>query len=255
VIAKKGAHQLGMKGVAGALGDDSTSESEAKQSEVSDDIERLVSHEFVLGPRVGQKPIIAYHYRAFDRAALSQAPGAHGLNIFEKTESPGEGQLAPETLFGDVESDALSANQGMIEVDRIVDLEIVGGFHQNETIVIRGSHAHRPAYDERALEGGQVLDPSFVDKVQKHPRRAVKNRNLRTIDFDANVIDPSRVQRGEKMLNRHHLSAVALQGHCQFLLCYPLYPGWNFPAFAISPHEHNAGVGGCRQKAKRNQLS
>ncbi len=111
-----------------------------------------MSHEFVLHPRAGQKPIIADHHRALDGAAQSQAPGAHGLNILEKAESPGEGQLASETLFGDVEGDALSAHQGMIEVNRVVDLEVVGGLDQNEAIIDSGN-PRAPTGARRACSG------------------------------------------------------------------------------------------------------
>lgn len=105
------------------------------------------------------------------------------------------------------------------------------------------------------MVGGEISDAGLIDEMKEHSRRAVENRDFRTVEFDADVINTGRIKRRQEVLDGQYLRSIAFERHGEFLLRNPLNPPWNLSIFEICSHKDHPGIRGRWQEPKRNELA
>src|SRR5579872_4694016 len=105
-----------------------------EQSQVADEIENLVAHEFVgKAQRTIPDAGIGKHNRIFFRRAADQPHVAQFTFVSQKTECASWGNVALVSVAGEIEIENLQAN-GTRKIDGVRNRITIGGIHTQEFI-------------------------------------------------------------------------------------------------------------------------
>lgn len=105
--------------------------------------------------------------------------------------------LAHEGAIGHVERLFLTADGRLGEVDREIDLEIVGGLEPGHRLAL--AHFDRLEDADRPHRLGLLADAAGEEGLDEGHRRAVEDRNLGAVDLDQRIVNAAA---GE---GRHHM--------------------------------------------------
>jgi len=185
----------------------------SEKSQISDEIDDLVTDEFV-GPAwtLGIENLrLVENDRIVEVSATSQPGGAQRFDFVGEPESPRGSQLALENPLVEAwDLERLSADTGMGKVDRIGNMENLGGFDSDPTI----RFANLEGFDHRKRASRSDLslfsrEPNPFDERRSTP---VHHRDLRPPDLDSNVVDLERKERGKQVFDRGDLHAFRAFG-------------------------------------------
>mmetsp|Transcript_3600 Transcript_3600/g.4001 ORF Transcript_3600/g.4001 Transcript_3600/m.4001 type:complete len:229 (-) Transcript_3600:54-740(-) len=134
--------------------------------------------------------------------AEGQTIGLHGFHIGAAAEGAAIAKFPRKRTVAHVQRAALTANRGFVKINVELDDQTVAR-HQGGGCPLmadsdRFHHLHRG--DRRA----QTLDALLHDAAHEMRRRAIHDRNFRTVDFDQGVVDATARQCGHDVFNGRH---------------------------------------------------
>ena len=190
-IIEQGTQQLVVQRMAGLETLVGTQNSQAKQVQVADGIEHLVTHEFIFETQAVfvHHALVVDHDGVVHAAAQREVVGAQVLDVTQETEGTGPADFIDEGCRGKVHAGPamLIAKRRVIEVDSEGDLEAVVGVEGGDLVAI-------PDLDA-TLDAGETLgrflfhDSGGLNQKHERPGAAVHDRNLGGTDIDHGVVD------------------------------------------------------------------
>ena len=121
------------------------------------------------------------------------------------------GAIASVKLRGvSAEGERLVAQQGVVEADRVADLEVVGGAQPR---ALRAVH-HLDLLPDLDVEArhGEGPQPRLVQEDDEGGGAAVEDRDLGAVDLHPHVVDTQPRERREQVLDGADRDATAAQG-------------------------------------------
>ena len=198
-IGEKARDELGVKGVAGALGDDEAAERTADEREVADEIERLVAAEFVgETERAVDDGVAGEDESVLVGTAADEAHLAHAVEIALEAEGAGGSEQMAEGIAIDVKIDVLAADGGMREVDGAPDAEFFSGINADAAAGIGDFEWLKNAEITPAAAEG--TDAGAGEHLDEGLSGAVEDGNFDGVEVDETVVHAAGVKRGEQML-------------------------------------------------------
>ena len=198
-VGEEPSDELGVQGVAGALGDDEAAERMADQGEVADEIERFVTAEFVgEAERAVDDGGVGKDEGVFVGTAADEAHFAHAVEVALEAESAGGSEQVAEGVAIDVKIDVLAADGGMREVDGAPDAEFFSGINADAAAGIGDFEWLKNAEITPAAAEG--ADTGMAEHFDEGLSGAVEDGNFDGVEVDETVVHPAGVKRGEQML-------------------------------------------------------
>ena len=225
----------------------------AHQSKVADDIENLVSDEFVLEPQRGvQDARFSQNDGVVERSSERQSLLAEHLDLLQEAEGARRRDLVDEYLFAHPQCARLIPQQRVIEADAVGHAEVVGGIQGDPLAAARKQD--RPHDLHETPRFLQRRNAGFVHQVHERRGAAVHDRHLGLIQLDHDVVDPQADERREQVLDGLDRRVVPGQTGRVMYAGHTVDPGGNLQTAQIEPLEDYAVVDGRRLEAQRPLL-
>src|SRR5262245_53387314 len=169
--------------------------------EIADGIEHLVADELVwkAGALGVENAVIAHHESIFEGGAERIARVPKSRYVAHEAEGARASDLAAESVRADVNSQALAADQRMIELDLCLDAKAVF-IRCDLADRITESDAYRPEHLDIPTRGLEHLDADIVDFRNERRGAAVHDRCLGSVDLHHRVIDVKSRKRSKDVL-------------------------------------------------------
>src|SRR6516165_6375154 len=160
-----------------------------RKRQIPNCIEHLVANEFIGKARaLGiEYAVLGHHKRVFEGGAERISRTPEGRDIAHKAKGARTRDLAPEGFRSHVNREALSANQGVVEIDL--------GFNSESARVgqklpdgVPHYHAHRPENLDVTPRRPKSLYADQIDCSDKRPGTAIHDWRLRTVDLNDGVV-------------------------------------------------------------------
>jgi hypothetical protein len=154
----------------------------------------------------------------------------------------------------DVHRLLLVPQHGVIEADRVADLQAIRGVQRDTLVALlelnRAKHLDRLARRSLRLHAG-ILN-------QVHPRggAAVHDGDFAVIQFDADIVDAEGAKRREQVLDRLDGGLARTEAGLELLAAAQVrHVSWNLDAPKIRPPESDTRVDRCRHQGHGDLLS
>ena len=212
VFLGNGHGELGVGSVAGAHGDDMAEQRASDQGEVADDIEDLVTDEFVRKTErlFAQHGVVADDNGIFEAAAADEAFLHERLDVFVVDEGAGGGDVVFVNLRGDFEAEVLRVVAVRTSLGA-GDAELgVGQDDQNGAVL--GLDGDGFADLAVAARGILFDDTGFFDQRDVGGAAAVADGWLVGVHLDERVVNPEAGEGGENVFDGVDLDVAFNQG-------------------------------------------
>ncbi len=244
--------------MAGFIAAEFADQTGAQQVQITDGIENLVLHEFVL---VTQAVFIehtgfVHHDGVLNTAAERQIVRAEELDVAHEPEGPCTADFLDEGSAREVHTGSLGATleNRVIEIDLEAHLEAVERQEGRALVALLDRHFTLDANE--LLVGVLLLQAGGLNQEYERPSAAVHDRHFRRGEFDVGVVDPQAGHCRKQMLHSVDLDVTVDQrrGHGGFANI--LGPRGNLHRrIEVGATEHDPGVHRCRFQGEINLLS
>src|SRR5581483_10712042 len=238
--------------MAGAIGNHSAQDAASDQRQVANEIEDFVAHKLVvesqgrvLIPRFGQDDAV------LGRSPADQTHVAHGLLVLARAESPCGRDGSDVVAIRKIGFEALIANQGMGEIDRVRDGIKVGWIHRNELFSLSDFDF---TLNAKVLSRSALLsNTGFQDHVHERAGAAIENWEFEIVQFDDGIINSGANKSGEKVLGGGDQDAFLHQAGGVTDPGQVAPGGLDDEAVEVDAAEDNAATGSCRDNLQVNR--
>ncbi|MCY1233760.1 hypothetical protein D9M72_463150 [compost metagenome] len=186
-----------------AIGTVAADERRAGKRQVAHGVERLVTHEFVGVTKafdVDDRIVVGDHDGILQRRAERVTGRPEALDVTHEAERAGTRQFALEHRRRHVALPGLATDQRAIEVD--LDLEA-------HAVIGRELRPGRARFDAHRLDDADVAtldckgaNAHLLDRVDEGFGAAVHDRHFGAVNFDRQVVEAERIDRGHHMFDR-----------------------------------------------------
>ena len=237
-LVSEAADTLGVEGVSGFIGDDTSLETESEKGEVSDDVKELVSCGFVEvierrevaefgGVDMRLSHLVAEIVHPFLRhlclvddecvlevSAFDKSDTQERFYLADEAESACSGNLA--RVVGEVgEQGVLFAEDGTLEGNGDVHLVMVAGFDAHRVAVF-GDIFDGFANDEDLLFGILFFESDALNLLDDEPCTTVEDRHFGCVHVDDAVVDAEGVECAQRVFDGRDLPFAPFEDGASF---------------------------------------
>src|SRR5215471_2473516 len=176
--------------VAAARGAIGREQGPARQREIADRVQDLVTDELVRKAQAlrVEDAVVADDQRVLQRGAERVARIPQSGDIAHEAEGAGAGDLAAEAVGPQVERERLTPDQRVIELDFGFDAE-AARIGPDFAVGIAQGNPYRLEHLDVAPRLLERLEPDLIDGGDERRRAAVHDRSFRPVDLDHGIVD------------------------------------------------------------------
>ncbi len=238
--------------MSGAVGLDVAQNALAEEREVADEVQHLVAHELVgEAQRRVVDTVAREHNAVIARCAADKAHVQHRALLLEEAEGTGSGNVFHVAAVGQLDLEALAADQGMREIDSVADGVALSGIDADELLaLVQLVGAQDLEVDALAA---LLAEPGIGDHLDEGLRAAVEDGNFEVVELNNGVVDAHADKSRQQVLGGGDEDALLHQAGGVADLGHVAADGLDLVAIEIGAAEDDAGAGRSGQYTQANR--
>jgi hypothetical protein len=248
-VGEKAADKLGVERMAGFAGFNAAKKRETDQGEVADEVEGLMTAEFVgIAKRAVHDAVLGEDDGVIEGTAADEAHGAERLDIGFEAEGAGAGENLAEGFGIYDHFDFLLADEGMGKIDVATDTKLVSGIDADAAAVFEDFDG--PEDFEVAALAAKAAEAGLIEELEEGLGGTVKNRDFDVVEVDEDVVDAVGIRGGEKVFGGGEQDALLHEAGGVADASDVVAVGFDREVVEVDAAEDDAGVRGSGEKTK-----